>query len=81
MKAAKAAKLKGSNSKATIEDKEARLKNLQNVWVIREKDFANKDKLADKKVLANLLAKTEPLIEIEMELENNIICDVYGSAF
>ncbi|CAA7034446.1 unnamed protein product [Microthlaspi erraticum] len=61
VKAAELAKSKGTkNVKRTSKDREAAMKNLQSVAALREKEFAlkekasaNKDKLADKKLLAN----------------------------
>uniref|UniRef100_A0A1J3IXQ9 Glutathione S-transferase T3 n=1 Tax=Noccaea caerulescens TaxID=107243 RepID=A0A1J3IXQ9_NOCCA len=74
VKAAKAAKLKGNKScPRTNEDREASLNRLQNVWAMKEKDFAEKQVLADKKLLANLIGKTEPLTEMETELKNKLI--------
>lgn len=74
MKAAKAAKLKGNKSgKSTNEDREASLKNLQTVVEIRGRDNVVKEKLADKKLLASLLGRTEPLTEMEIELKNKLI--------
>ncbi|CAA7049895.1 unnamed protein product [Microthlaspi erraticum] len=66
VKAAKAAKLRGSKTvKRTSERQEAALKNLQAVAALSEKEFTNKEILADKQVLSNLLGKTEPLNDIE----------------
>ncbi|CAA7019831.1 unnamed protein product [Microthlaspi erraticum] len=66
VKAAKAAKLRGSKTvKRTSEDREAALKNLEAVAALSEKEFTNKEILADKQVLSNLLGKTEPLNDIE----------------
>uniref|UniRef100_A0A1J3FP07 Uncharacterized protein n=1 Tax=Noccaea caerulescens TaxID=107243 RepID=A0A1J3FP07_NOCCA len=74
VKAAKAAKFKGTKSgKSTNEDREASLKNLQTIVAIRERDNVVKEKLADKKLLASLLGRTEPLTEMEIELKNKLI--------
>uniref|UniRef100_A0A1J3CJ05 Glutathione S-transferase T3 n=1 Tax=Noccaea caerulescens TaxID=107243 RepID=A0A1J3CJ05_NOCCA len=85
VKAAKAAKFaKGKrNVKPTNEDREASLKNLQNVWEIRQKDLDMKAKLvdqeakiADKNLLAKILGKTEPLTEMEIRLKNKLISEM-----
>uniref|UniRef100_A0A1J3JU44 Glutathione S-transferase T3 n=1 Tax=Noccaea caerulescens TaxID=107243 RepID=A0A1J3JU44_NOCCA len=84
VKAAKAAKLKGNKKVTrTSEDREAAMKNLQSVaalrekdYALREKEFAKKDILANKKLLANLLGKTEPLDEIEIDLKNKLISQI-----
>ncbi|CAA7045094.1 unnamed protein product [Microthlaspi erraticum] len=78
VKVSKAAKLRGSKTvKRTNEDREAAMKNLQAVAALSEKEFSNKDKVADKQVLANLLGKTEPLNEIEKALKDRLISQIY----
>ncbi|CAA7034454.1 unnamed protein product [Microthlaspi erraticum] len=74
VKGAKAAKLK-ANEKGTrtSEDKEAAMNRLQIVAALSEKQFANNNILANKKLLDNLLCKTEPLDEIELELKRKLI--------
>ncbi|CAA7027264.1 unnamed protein product [Microthlaspi erraticum] len=80
VKLAKAAKLKGTNKTVprTKEEREASLKNLQTVAAIREKQFENKNKLANKQLLDTLLGKTEPLTEIENALKNALITRIYS---
>lgn len=40
---------------------------------MKEKDFAEKKVLADKKLLANLIGKSESLTEMETKLKNKLI--------
>lgn len=46
---------------------------LQSIWEIQQKDYADKDKLNKQKLLESLIAKTEPLSELEMALKNKLI--------
>ncbi|KAF3601283.1 hypothetical protein F2Q69_00033089 [Brassica cretica] len=78
----KAANAKGKRavSNATKLDEEE--KELQSIWSIRQKDFAlkdtlnkQKDTLNKQKLLDSLIAKTEPLTELELAL-NKLIKDM-----
>uniref|UniRef100_A0A0D3CJH9 No apical meristem-associated C-terminal domain-containing protein n=1 Tax=Brassica oleracea var. oleracea TaxID=109376 RepID=A0A0D3CJH9_BRAOL len=79
----KAAKAKGKRavSNATKLDEEE--KELQSIWGIRQKNFAlkdtlnkQKDTLNKQKLLDSLIAKTEPLTELELALKNKLIKDM-----
>ncbi|XP_048600267.1 glutathione S-transferase T3-like [Brassica napus] len=69
VKAAKAkAKTKPTSSSEAVE--------FQGLWEIKQKDFENKDKLNKQKLLENLIAKTEPLSELELALKNKLISEM-----
>ena len=75
----KASKAKGKSSvskQASLEEKEKERKEFQNVWELREKDFALKDKLNKQKLLDKLMGKTEPLSELELALKEQLIRDM-----
>ncbi|KAF3554206.1 hypothetical protein F2Q69_00011820 [Brassica cretica] len=46
------------------------------MWEMRTKDLAFKDKLSNKKLLDSLIAKKEPLTELEMALKNKLITEM-----
>ncbi|KAL0801719.1 hypothetical protein Bca101_056895 [Brassica carinata] len=69
----KAAKAKAKRS-AGEEGKN--LQEFQQMWEIKEKDFVLKDKLSKTKLLDSLLAKTEPLSELEVVLKNKLITEM-----
>nr|VDD29824.1 unnamed protein product [Brassica oleracea] len=69
----KAAKGKG---KRTMEEEGNPLMEFQSMWEIRQKDFALKEKLNKQKLLDILIAKTEPLSELEIGLKNKLINDM-----
>lgn len=48
------------------------------LWEIRQKDFALQDKLKDKILLDSLIAKTEPLTELEIALKNKLIKEMFA---
>ena len=52
------------------------LEEYQQMWEIREKDLTFKDKLSNKKLLDSLLARTEPLSELEVALKNKLIIEM-----
>ncbi|XP_013608057.1 PREDICTED: glutathione S-transferase T3-like [Brassica oleracea var. oleracea] len=59
----KASKAKGKSSvskQASLEEKEKERKEFQNVWELREKDFALKDKLNKQKLLDKLMVFEQP---------------------
>ncbi|KAF3537624.1 hypothetical protein F2Q69_00024869 [Brassica cretica] len=65
----KAAKAKGRRKATASED----------CWDIRQKDFALKEQLNKQKLLDSLIAKTEPLSELEIALKNKLITDMLSS--
>uniref|UniRef100_A0A0D3AMY5 Myb-like domain-containing protein n=1 Tax=Brassica oleracea var. oleracea TaxID=109376 RepID=A0A0D3AMY5_BRAOL len=71
----KAAKAKGkrSISKPALEEEE---REFQSFCKIRQQDFALKDQLNKHKLLDSLIAKTEPLSELEIALKNKLITDM-----
>ncbi|XP_013624793.1 PREDICTED: glutathione S-transferase T3-like [Brassica oleracea var. oleracea] len=76
VKAAKA-KEKKSVSKSTTLEEEG--KEIQSMWEIRKKDFALKDALNKQKLLCSLIAKAEPLTELEIAFKNKLIKDMLTS--
>ncbi|XP_048605525.1 glutathione S-transferase T3-like [Brassica napus] len=70
------AKAKRSVSKPTMEEEG---REIQSMWKIRQKDFALKEKLNKQKLLDKLIAKTEPLTELEIALKNKLITDMLAS--
>lgn len=75
----KAAKARGK-SKAKASEKEVKpLVEFQSIWEIRQKDFVLKEKLNKQKLLDSLIAKTEPLSELEIALKNKLINDMLAS--
>ncbi|XP_013709710.2 glutathione S-transferase T3-like [Brassica napus] len=48
----------------------------KDMWEMRTKDLAFKDKLSNKKLLDSLIAKKEPLTELEMALKNKLITEM-----
>ncbi|XP_048617631.1 glutathione S-transferase T3-like [Brassica napus] len=75
----KAANAKG-RSKATAFGEEVKpLVEFQSMWEIRQKDFALKEQLNKQKLLDSLIAKTEPLSELEIALKNKLITDMLSS--
>ncbi|XP_019099382.1 PREDICTED: glutathione S-transferase T3-like isoform X2 [Camelina sativa] len=86
---AKAAKAKGKNvlsKPKTVEEEGASLEEFQSMWEIRQKEFDLKEKqskIKEKqtmhKMLDRLLAKTEPLTEMELALKNKLISDMLSS--
>ncbi|XP_024013982.1 glutathione S-transferase T2-like [Eutrema salsugineum] len=53
------------------------MKEFSSMWEMKQKDLELKDKISDKRILESLLAKTEPLTEIEMTLKHKLICAMY----
>ena len=72
----KAAKGKG---KRTMEEEGNPLMEFQSIWEIRQKDSALKEKLNEQKLLDILIAKTEPLSELEIGLKNKLINDMLAN--
>jgi len=52
------------------------LQELRQMWEIKANDLAMKDKLSKTKLLDSLLAKTEPLSELEVALKNKLITEM-----
>ncbi|XP_013583440.1 PREDICTED: glutathione S-transferase T3-like [Brassica oleracea var. oleracea] len=70
------AEAKSSVSKPILEEER---REFQSMWEIRQKDFPLKEKLNKQKLLDSLIAKTEPLSELELALKNKLISVlVYG---
>ncbi|KAF8085066.1 hypothetical protein N665_0683s0008 [Sinapis alba] len=79
----KAAKAKGKRSVSrprTLEDEGKPLVEFQSMWEIRQKDFALKEKLNKQKKLGSLIAKIEPLSELEISLKNKLINDMLATS-
>ncbi|XP_024006789.1 glutathione S-transferase T3-like [Eutrema salsugineum] len=73
----KASKAKGkkhvtSGEGTTKPDYEA----FEKAWDIRQKDLDSRNKLSNKRMLENLLARTDPLSEVEVVLKNKLIAEV-----
>ena len=72
----KAAKGKG---KMTFEEEGKARMEFQSIWEIKQKDFALKEKLNKQKLLDSLIAKTEPLDELEIALKNKLFNDMLAN--
>ncbi|XP_013617880.1 PREDICTED: glutathione S-transferase T2-like [Brassica oleracea var. oleracea] len=75
----KAAKAKGRRKAMASEDEVKSQAEFQSCWDIRQKDFALKEQLNKQKLLDSLIAKTEPLSELEIALKNKLITDMLSS--
>ncbi|XP_024009301.1 glutathione S-transferase T3-like [Eutrema salsugineum] len=73
VKAAKAKAKQSGRGKSDNRD----MKEFSSMWEMKQRDLELKDKIRDKRILENLLAKKEPLTEIEMALKNKLICAMY----
>ncbi|KAL1214312.1 Glutathione S-transferase T3 [Cardamine amara subsp. amara] len=73
VKAAKAKLKRSVSNKAIVEEQTKKLENLQTVWELKQKDVALKKELSHKNMLEILLARTEPLSELELALKNRLI--------
>ncbi|KAL0674822.1 hypothetical protein Bca4012_002803 [Brassica carinata] len=69
----KAAKTK---AKRPMGEEGKNLQELRQMWEIKAKDLIMKDKLSKTKLLDSLLAKTEPLSELEVALKNKLITEM-----
>ncbi|KAF8044681.1 hypothetical protein N665_0168s0005 [Sinapis alba] len=69
----KAAKAK---AKRSVGEERKKLEEFQEMWEIKARDIALKDKLSKSKMLESLLARTEPLSELEVALKNKLISDM-----
>ncbi|KAG2298634.1 hypothetical protein Bca52824_035106 [Brassica carinata] len=69
----KAAKAK---AKKSVGEEGKNLREFQQMWEIKAKDLAMKDKLSKTKLLDSLLEKTEPLSDIEVALNNKLITEM-----
>ncbi|KAF8107748.1 hypothetical protein N665_0117s0020 [Sinapis alba] len=76
VKAAKAKGKKPVSKKATLEEEEKERMEFRSIWDIMQADFALKATLNKQKLLDSLIAKTEPLSELEIALENKLINDM-----
>ncbi|KAL0708703.1 hypothetical protein Bca4012_075129 [Brassica carinata] len=63
--------------KANTEEAEGKVcVDLENMWDMRQKDFALREKVNNQKLLQRPLGKTEPLTEPEQALKNKLINDL-----
>lgn len=69
-KGKKTAKAKGQETEADP------TKELEEMWLIKEKDLVIKERLSKQKILSDLLTKTEPLTEIEINLKIKLITEM-----
>ncbi|KAL0785245.1 hypothetical protein Bca101_001491 [Brassica carinata] len=70
VKAAKA------QAKRPVGEEAKKVQQFQQMWKIRERDLAFKDKLTNKKLLESLLTRTEPLTDLEVALKNKLISEM-----
>ncbi|XP_024004037.1 uncharacterized protein LOC112081510 [Eutrema salsugineum] len=73
VKASKASVKKSASAKADNKD----MKKFSSMWEMKQRDLELKDKIRDKRILESLLAKTEPLNEIDMALKTKLIRAIY----
>lgn len=73
VKASNAKGKRNATNSAIVEGEGKSLSEFQSMWEIKQHDFALKEKLNKPKLLDSLLAKTEPLSEIEKTLKNKLI--------
>ena len=73
VKAAKAKGKKPLRKQATLEEEEKERMEFQSIWEIRQVDFSLKATLNKKKLLGSLIAKTEPLSELEVALKTSLL--------
>ncbi|KAF8104440.1 hypothetical protein N665_0172s0070 [Sinapis alba] len=71
VKAAKAKGKKTVSKKATLEEEEKERIEFRSIWDIKQANFALKATLNKQKLLDSLIAKTEPLSELEIALKKN----------
>ncbi|XP_023636126.1 glutathione S-transferase T2-like [Capsella rubella] len=72
----KAAKALGKKKTTSAKEDDKDMVEFLNMWEIKKKELEMKDKLCNKKMLDTLLAKSEPLSDIEMALRNKLINDM-----
>uniref|UniRef100_A0A0D3CXE1 Myb-like domain-containing protein n=1 Tax=Brassica oleracea var. oleracea TaxID=109376 RepID=A0A0D3CXE1_BRAOL len=70
--------VKASKAKAkrSVGEEGKNLQNFQQMLELKAKDIASKEKLSQTKLLDKLLAKTEPLSDLEVALKNKLIKDM-----
>ncbi|XP_048615842.1 uncharacterized protein LOC106444850 [Brassica napus] len=73
--------VKASKAKAkrSVGEEGKNLQNFQQMLELKAKDIASKEKLSQTKLLDKLLAKTEPLSDLEVALKNKLIKDMGSS--
>ncbi|XP_024014215.1 glutathione S-transferase T3-like [Eutrema salsugineum] len=77
VKAAKAGKAKRNGMPSTSGTEAGKaLVELQSLWDIKKQDLEMKQQLSRQKLLENLLAKNEPLSDIEMALKHKLITEM-----
>lgn len=74
----KAAKAKGKKPVRKQGNLEAEEMEFQSFWEIRQKDFALKSTLNKQKLLARLVAKSEPLSELEMQVKIKLLTELFA---
>ncbi|XP_024013297.1 glutathione S-transferase T3-like [Eutrema salsugineum] len=72
----KASKASAKNS-ASVKADNKDMKEFSSMWEMKQRDRELKDKIRDKRILESLLAKTEPINEIEMTLKTKLIRAMY----
>ena len=65
-----------AEAKRSVGEGGKNLLHFQQMWELKAKDIAAKEKLSQTKLLDKLLAKTEPLSELELALKNKLIKDM-----
>uniref|UniRef100_A0A0D3A6X5 Uncharacterized protein n=1 Tax=Brassica oleracea var. oleracea TaxID=109376 RepID=A0A0D3A6X5_BRAOL len=67
--------VKASKAKAkrSVGEEGKNLQDFQQMWELKAKDITAKEKLSQTKLLDKLLAKTEPLSDLEVALKNKLI--------
>ncbi|KAL1194016.1 hypothetical protein V5N11_008775 [Cardamine amara subsp. amara] len=81
VKAAKATAKRSARKAAGLgnEESEKLLLECKKMWVIKQQDLAMREKLSKNKLLDSLLAKSEPLSDIEITLKNKLITDMLSN--
>jgi len=74
----KAAKAKGKKPVRKQGNLEAEEMEFQSFWEIRQKDFALKSTLNKQKLLERLVAKSEPLSELEMQVKIKLLTELFA---
>ncbi|KAG2297109.1 hypothetical protein Bca52824_043778 [Brassica carinata] len=69
-------KAEKTKAKRPMGEEGKNLQELRQMWEIKAKDLIMKDKLSKTKLLDSLLAKTEPLSELEVTLKNKLITEM-----
>ncbi|XP_024014518.1 glutathione S-transferase T3-like [Eutrema salsugineum] len=65
--------VKAAKKSSRVKPENKDMKEFSSMWEMKQKDLELKDKIRDKRILETILAKTEPLTEIEM-----VVSDQFG---